>query len=185
MTGPPVPDARPLRTRVFRAHHPRWSHAPTSGAGAALHGGRFNRRGLACLYTSCTPETAWLEAQQGFPFKAQPMTLCAYEVDCAHVLDLGDAAGRRAAGIDLETLACPWEAILLEGGEPPTWTLADTLRESGIAAIVVPSFADRAGARDRNVVFWRWDDAPPHRVSVIDDFGRLPVDDASWPTPAG
>jgi RES domain-containing protein len=37
-------------------------------------------------------ETAWLEAQQAFPFKAQPMTPCAYEVDCGDVLDLTDVA---------------------------------------------------------------------------------------------
>ncbi|WP_439546652.1 RES domain-containing protein [Sandarakinorhabdus sp.] len=31
---------------------PRWSHAPLSGAGAALHGGRFNRPGVPALYLS-------------------------------------------------------------------------------------------------------------------------------------
>ena len=169
-----------LRTHVYRAHHPRWSHAPTSGEGAALHGGRFNRPGVAALYTSCSPETAWLEAQQGFPFKAQPMTLCAYEVDCADVLDLGDETARRAAGIAAGTLGAAWESAVLDGEEPPTWTLADTLRDAGVAAVVVPSYASRAGARDRNVVFWRWGEDPPHRVAVIDDFGRLPRDDASW-----
>jgi RES domain-containing protein len=32
-------------------------------------------------------ETAWLEAQQGFAFKAQPLTICAYDVDCADIAD--------------------------------------------------------------------------------------------------
>ena len=170
-----------LRTHAYRAHHPRWSHAPTSGAGAALHGGRFNRPGVTCLYTSRTPETAWLEAQQGFPFKAQPMTLCAYDVDCEDVLDLTRETVRGEFGITVESLACPWEAMLLERREPPTWTLSDTLREQGVAGIVVPSFADRAASRDENIVFWRWSDEGAHRVRVVDDFGRLPVDDASWP----
>ena len=39
-------------------------------------------------------ETAWLEAQQGFPFKAQPMTLCGYSVDCEDLADLTDAPFR-------------------------------------------------------------------------------------------
>ena len=68
---------------VFRAHNPRWAFTPVSGEGARRYGGRFNRPGLPALYTSLSLETAWLEAQQGFPFKAQPMTICAYRVDCA------------------------------------------------------------------------------------------------------
>jgi len=59
---------------VYRAHHPGWAWAPDSGEGARLLGGRFNRPGVAALYTSQRPETAWLEAQAGFAFEAQPMT---------------------------------------------------------------------------------------------------------------
>ena len=77
-----------LQGTVWRAHNPRWSFAPESGDGAALHGGRFNRIGSRALYTSRRFETAWLEAQQGFAFKAQPLTLCAYEVDCEDLADL-------------------------------------------------------------------------------------------------
>jgi RES domain-containing protein len=74
-----------LDPMLYRAHNPRWAFAPTSGRGAALYGGRFNPAGTPALYTSMRPETAWLEAQQGFPFKPQPLTLCAYEVDCDDV----------------------------------------------------------------------------------------------------
>jgi len=109
-----------LRSLVYRAHHPRWSFAPTSGAGAALHGGRFNRPGLECLYTSMTLGTAWLEAQQGFAFKAQPMLVCAYEVDCADVLDLTGRAGRRSADTSLDELGSAWENGASLGREPAT-----------------------------------------------------------------
>ena len=78
--------APPIRGRLvgilYRAHNPRWSYAPSSGAGAARHGGRFNRRGTLALYTVFDPKTAWMEAQQGMPFKAQPLTLVAYHLDC-------------------------------------------------------------------------------------------------------
>ena len=74
-----------LRGQVYRAHNPRWSFAPTSGDGAARHGGRFNPIGMPALYTSATLEGAWREAQQGFPFKAQPLLICVYEVDCEDV----------------------------------------------------------------------------------------------------
>ncbi len=62
---------------VRRIHDPGWAWAPGSGEGAKLHGGRFNLPGVEALYTSLRPETAWLEAQQGFAFKTWPMTLCA------------------------------------------------------------------------------------------------------------
>jgi RES domain-containing protein len=171
---------RLFRGTVFRAHHPRWSFAPDSGDGAALHGGRFNRKGIPALYTALRPETAWLEAQQGFPFKPQPLTLCAYLVDCADILDLSDAATVSAAAIDVADLACAWEGEAMRGRVPPTWQLSDRLIAGGAAGIVVPSFAPGATLRDRNLVFWNWRTEPPHQVRVVDDQGRLPRDDSSW-----
>ena len=169
-----------LACLAYRAHHPRWAFSPVSGEGAALHGGRFNRRGTPALYTSLRLETAWLEAQQGFPFKAQPMTMCAYAVDCQDVVDPTDAAVMAELGMDGRDLGCPWEALADRGAVPPSWALADRLMAAGHAGIVVPSFAPGATALDRNAVFWRWADVPPHMVRIIDDEGRLPKDDASW-----
>lgn len=169
-----------LVTQAHRAHDPRWSWAPESAAGACRHGGRFNPPGLGALYTSLSAKTALLEAQQGFPLKAQPVTLCAYEVDCADVLDLTDAGARRAAGTDADALACAWEARRMRGQRPESWRLAERLVEAGVAAIVVPSYAPGAGPDDHNVVFWRWGPDAPHRVRVIDDDTRLPRSDRSW-----
>ena len=52
-----------LRTTVYRAHNPRWSFAPLSGAGAARYGGRFNPTGMEALYTSRRFETTSLLTQ--------------------------------------------------------------------------------------------------------------------------
>ena len=165
---------------VYRAHHPRWATSPTSGQGAALHGGRFNAKGIAALYTSRRLETAWLEAQQSFPFKAQPMTLCIYEVDCEDVVDLTRPEERSRLGIDEADLACAWEHLAAQGRLPASWLLAQGLVSKGIAGIIVRSYAAGATAADINAVFWRWTDQPPHQVRIVDDFGRLPKDDASW-----
>jgi len=169
-----------LTGTVYRAHNPRWSFKPVSGDGAARYGGRFNPVGMAALYTSRRMETAWREAQQGFPFKAQPLTVCAYEVDCADVADLTDPAIHRTLGVTPDELSCPWEDLLDAGRIPPSWTLARRLSAAGTAAIIVPSFAPGATDDDRNVVFWRWSDQPPRQVRVIDDERRLPPDDSSW-----
>ena len=165
---------------VYRAHNPRWAFAPDSGAGAASVGGRFNPVGMPALYTSLRFETAWLEAQQAFPFKAQPMTLCAYEVDCEDVLDLTDPASCAAHGISPEDLACPWKDLSTRGIRPPSWSLTERLVAAGTAGAIVPSFAKGAVSADINAVFWAWAGVPPHRVQVIDDDRRLPTDGRSW-----
>lgn len=175
----PLPFSR-LSGAVYRAHHPRWAFDPVSGEGAARHGGRFNPVGMPALYTALRPETAWLEAQQGFAFKAQPLTLCSYDVDCADLVDLTDTATLAALAVVPADLACAWEDLADRGHIPPTWHLATRLVGQGAAGVIVPSFAHRAQADDRNVVFWTWAEAPPHQVRVVDDHGRLPRDDSSW-----
>ena len=165
---------------VWRAHHPRWSFAPDSGAGAARHGGRFNRIGLPALYTSLKFETAWLEAQQGFAFKAQPLTLCGYEVDCEDVADMTNPGLCLELGVKAMDLACGWAGMVDRGLVPPSWLLADRLLANGFAGILVRSFACGASEDDLNVVFWHWSPLPPHQVRVIDPGGRLPKNDLSW-----
>lgn len=168
------------RGLVYRGHNPRWAFAPVAGTGAARHGGRFNPRGVPALYASLRPETAWLEAQQGLPFKAQPLTICAYRVDCADLVDLTQPAALEAAGSTRAELACAWEALAARGETPPSWALADRLRAAGYAGVVVPSFAPGATDEDVNLVFWDWGEDLPHQVRVIDDAARLPQNDPSW-----
>jgi RES domain-containing protein len=165
---------------VYRAHNPRWAFAPDSGQGATATGGRFNPVGMPALYTALRFETAWLEAQQAFPFKAQPMTLCAYEVDCEDVLDLTDPATLAAHEIAPAELACPWKDLSTRGIKPPSWAITERLAAAGTAGVVVASFAKGAVEADINVVFWKWAPGPPHQVRVIDDDQRLPRDASSW-----
>lgn len=169
-----------LRAQVFRAHDPRWAFEPSSGAGAALHGGRFNRPGRAALYTSLGPQGAWTEAQQGFPFKAQPVTTCAYEVDCEDVEDLCDPASLVRLGVSASDLACAWEDLASRGETPPSWEISDRLLARKVAGVIVPSFAPGATLDMRNLVLWTWGDSLPHQVRVVDDLGRLPRDQSSW-----
>jgi RES domain-containing protein len=100
---------------VYRAHDPKWAFAPDSGQGAAITGGRFNPIGMPALYTARRFETAWLEAQQAFPLKAQPMTLSAYEVNRENVIDLTDTATLAAHGIAPTDLSCPWKDLATRG----------------------------------------------------------------------
>jgi len=164
-----------LTGQVWRAHHPHWAWAPDSGEGAALHGGRFNPRGTPALYTATGVLTAIAEAQQGFARKTQPMTLVAYDVDCADILDLTDPATLAAQGITEAELRCAWLLLAQQKAAVPSWLLATRLIAQGVAGILVPSFAPGAAPGERNAVFWRWSRDPPHKVMPIDDHGRLPV----------
>ena len=49
---------QPLECAAYRVHVPRWAYAPTSGDGAAEHGGRLNRPGLPALYLALDATTA-------------------------------------------------------------------------------------------------------------------------------
>ena len=170
-----------LRTTLFRAHNPRWSFEPVSGKGAALYGGRFNLVKVEALYTSRRMETAWLEAQQGFAGKTQPLTICSYDVDCDNIVNLTDRDELRRLGISYSDLKCPWEDMVDRGLTPPTWTLAKQLISAGANGISVQSFARGADSdRDINVVFWKWTNRLPNKVVVIDDEQRLPRNDSSW-----
>nr|WP_294544141.1 RES domain-containing protein [uncultured Rhodopila sp.] len=82
---------------------------------------------MPALHTSRRLETAWLEAQQGFPFKALPMPLCAYEIDCEALLDLTGPGILAAHAITPGDLACRWKDLATRGTRPPTWQLAERL----------------------------------------------------------
>jgi RES domain-containing protein len=99
---------------LYRALNPVWAHRPLSGEGAALHGGRFNPKGLPALYLSLDPLTAIREANQ--VGHLQPTTLVAYRASIERMFPGDDpsalsefeltrrnAAGRGSA--DSET--CP------------------------------------------------------------------------------
>lgn len=162
-----------LRDIAYRAHNPQWSWTPLSGEGARRSGGRFNRRGVPALYLSFSPLTAIREVQPlGRPM--QPLTLCAYRVDVEPVFDATDVAHLAGVGVDAAELSCPgWRAQMLGGEIPASQALADRLLGEGYVGMRVQSFAAGADRDDVNLVMWRWGDACPIRVELIDDEGPV------------
>jgi RES domain-containing protein len=165
---------------AYRAHDPRWSFKPLSGDGAAVHGGRFNPKGMPALYVALDPMTAIKEAAQGFARKFEPCVLCTYEIDCDDVVDLRGEEGRRAVGVSAEDIACPWFGEAAARREPASWRLARRLIAAGAAGLIAPSFVRGADAGDVNLVLWNWSGRPPHKVAVFDPSGRLPKSQLSW-----
>jgi RES domain-containing protein len=164
----------------YRAHDPKWSFKPLSGGGAAVHGARFNPKGMPALYLALSIGTAIKEANQGFAFRINPCVLCCYDVNCADVADLRTDTGRAEYGVAPADLSCAWYSDLIEGREPASWRMARRLVARGIAGILAPSFAPGAGRSDENLVLWDWSAGPPHQVAVHDPSGRLPRNQLSW-----
>ena len=116
---------------AYRMHTPRWATAPTSGAGAAAHGGRANRPGVTALYLALEPETAVREYQQLSPLMP-PGTLVSYTVRLAPVVDfrglsnaLFEIANRRYTGKQRKQET--FQIILQADGAIPYNTIASTM----------------------------------------------------------
>lgn len=161
-----------FRGAVYRALNPIYAREPLSGRGAALYGGRFNRKGVPALYTCLTVMTALREANQAGSL--QPTTLVAYDADIERVFDGRDDAGLRAEGIDAAELADPtWRDQMKATGEARTQGFAHRLAAAGHHGLIVRSFAPGASDDDLNLVLWTWGAGAPSRLTLIDDENRL------------
>ncbi|MFC4353030.1 RES family NAD+ phosphorylase [Fodinicurvata halophila] len=160
------------RGKLYRALNPVHARQPLSGRGAELHGGRFNSKGLPALYASLTVMTALREANQ--VGSLQPTTLVCYEADIESVFDGRESAALEARGMTLQALADPtWRDQMKASGDAKTQIFARQLIDEGYHALLVRSFAPGATEQDLNLVLWRWGNAAPARLSLIDDENRL------------
>ena len=160
------------RGTLFRALNPVHAREPLSGKGAELHGGRFNPKGMPALYSSLSVATALREANQ--VGSLQPTTLVSYEAEIDGVFDCRDEAALKAESMDAAALADgAWRDQMKATGEASTQAFARRLIAKGHRALLVRSFAPGASDPDLNLVLWQWGDAPPARLVLIDDEGRL------------
>lgn len=156
---------------LYRALNPVYAREPLSGRGAALHGGRFNARGVLALYTALDPATALREANQ--VGNLQPTILVSYRADLAPVFDTRDAAALDRYGVTPQLLADPgWRAAMLEGRAVPTQELARRLVKDGFVGLLTRSFAKGTSAANLNLVLWRWA-GEGCALDVVDDEDRL------------
>ncbi|HZX70814.1 MAG TPA: RES domain-containing protein, partial [Rhodanobacter sp.] len=141
--------------KSYRGHDPQWAFTPLSGDGAAVHGGRFNPKGVPALYLALSPMGAINEVCQGFAARIASMTLVEYDVDCTDIDDLTDASTRAALVISKADMACNWgEKALILGKTPASWVIAMRLIAGGSAGIIVPSYAPEATSDHLNLVLW-------------------------------
>lgn len=165
---------------LYRFMVPRWSHAPTSGVGATVKGGRFNRPGVEALYLSQMAETA-LEEYRQHARLLPPGTLAAFLVSRLRVVDF--SAGYEAGKWHplWADYACNWRQLAFDQGvEPASWVLDDLALDAGAAGILFPSTVCLAST---NLVLFNSSALPPEVLRVHDPKGDLPRDGQSWPAP--
>lgn len=161
-----------FRGALYRALNPIFAGEPLSGRGAALHGGRFNPKGMPALYASLSVMTALREANQAG--NLQPTTLVSYDAEIGNVFDCRDEAALRARGMDAAALAdMSWRDQMRATGEARTQEFARTLAKADYHGLLVKSFAPGATGEDFNMVLWKWSDRLPCRLTLIDDENRL------------
>lgn len=161
-----------FRGQLYRALNPVYAREPLSGRGAELYGGRFNRKGTPALYSSLSVMTALREANQAGSL--QPTTLVSYDADIEHVFDSRDDASLREKGMDAASLSDPtWRDQMKATGEAKTQAFSWRLAAAGYHGLLVRSFAPGARDDDLNLVLWKWSDAVPCRLTLIDDENRL------------
>ena len=158
--------------KLYRALNPIYAHEPLSGRGAALYGGRFNPKGVPALYVSRSVMTALREANQ--VGNLQPTTLVSYDSEIERIFDCRDEKALAAEGMDAYALAAAtWRDEMRATGEAKTQGFARRLMKTGYDGLLVRSFAPGSSAEDFNLVIWKWGDAAPVRLALIDDEQRL------------
>ncbi|CDX20480.1 RES domain protein [Mesorhizobium sp. ORS 3324] len=156
---------------------PKWAFLPTSGAGAATDGGRFNRPGVEALYLSRAPQTALEEYRQSASI-TPPATLAAYKITLAEVADLSQGFDPDIWDGAWQEWDCAWRQIArIDKKIPPSWKLADLIITAGLRDILFPSLRHAGGT---NLVIFPANLVDADRVAVHDPDHRLPRDQSSW-----
>ncbi len=162
---------------AYRMHTPRWATAPTSGGGAAAHGGRANRPGTPALYLALEPETALREYQQLSPLMP-PGTLVSYTVRLASVVDFRAGYGAARWPELWEEFFCDWRELWFnQHVEPPSWVLGDEAMAAGAKGV---SFASTLAPAGTNLVVFNDMLGADDRLEVYDPAGALPKNQDSW-----
>ncbi|QXT38019.1 RES family NAD+ phosphorylase (plasmid) [Sphingomonas sanguinis] len=163
---------RALSCPLWRMLTIRYQRDPLSGEGARRHGGRWNAPGQAALYLGTDHATAIAEFYQGL---AKPGTLAPYRLEATAIADLTDGQGHPADDGVAQAMAAPWKHIAeIQGGIPPSWTLAASLIEMGAEGALVPSAQNPGGTA---LVLWRWHraggDGEGAELALLDPDGAL------------
>jgi len=117
-----------------------------------IRAGRYNRPGDRTLYMSGSP--AGVAAAMARYGEAE-RSIVRLNVVAERLVDLRDAAGCTALGIDPARIKEDWIAALDRGEEPASWVVADRARAIGAAGMID---ASRRAPTEWHLVLFAWND---------------------------
>ncbi|WP_374582426.1 RES family NAD+ phosphorylase [Pseudoduganella sp.] len=160
---------------AYRVHQPKWSFAPTSGAGAGISGGRANRPGVNALYLSLELETALSEYQQLDPL-LPPGLMVSYKVSVNSIVDF--RAGYTSDWTPIwQDFYCDWRNMHFNQGiEPPSWVIGDQVLEAGAKGILFNSTITGG----TNLVIYPDALTALDSITAYDPNNALPKNQQSW-----
>jgi RES domain-containing protein len=162
---------------AYRMHTPRWAVAPTSGAGAAMHGGRANRPGMPALYLALEPETALQEYRQ-LSSLMPPGTLVSYTVQVHPIVDFSRGFDGAQWPPIWDAFHDDWRHLWLDRHvEPASWVAADEALEAGAKGILFGSHMRPGGL---NLVLYTEALESTDLLQVHDPRNDLPKNQDSW-----
>jgi RES domain-containing protein len=162
---------------AYRMHLPKWAVTPLSGGGAAQHGGRANRPGVAALYLALDTDTAIKEYQQ-ISSLLPPGTLVSYRVTASAIVDFRQGYDDQHWSPLWEEFFCDWRELWFNRYvEPPSWVLADEVIAAGGKGILFPS---RLSASGVNLVLFTDFLTSVDEIEVHDPTRALPKNQDSW-----
>ena len=169
--------ARLDNVTAYRMHAPKWAVAPTSGAGAAKHGGRVNRPGVEALYLALEAGTASQEYQQ-ISTLLPPGTLTSYKLTAEPVVDFRQGYIASSWEPYWEDFYCDWRELWFNQRiEPPSWVIGDAVAAAGAKGILFPSQLSDGGT---NLVLYPEALADTDSIVVYDPGQALPKNQDSW-----
>jgi len=162
----PVTRSSAFAARTYRVVSPRWAHAPLSGDGARLSGGRFNPAGVPAFYSALDPHTAYAEYTQGL--FDRPGLLCTFDIARAHVVDLREPEELSRLDINPTDLLGAW----LGPDVSTSQQVGTKLIDLGYDGALFTSLQHAAGS---NFVMWHWNSGGRANIRLVDRLGEAPI----------
>ena len=169
---------------VYRGLTLQYQLHPLSGEGARIHGGRFNPKGVAALYTALDIGTVAKELQ-GKSKNVPPHMLVELRISSERVLDLRAVAALDILGLTRGDLGLPFrdydysEVDLANYLDtrlqlPPSQMVAIGALALGADAVLVPAQHANASEDEVNLVLFEWNVTDATSAKLVDPDERLP-----------
>lgn len=136
---------------LFRAVDPQ--HRDGALAGSRLPG-RYSSAEQPTLYLSSSADGVSAALIAHAHARSAATVTLELEVDATRVLDLRDPVACSSAGLELSDAMAPWQRIVGQGGEPPSWRVRQRLDALGADGLIDPS---RQAPGLWHLALFRWD----------------------------